>query len=544
MWKGEGFLGNREKGIGKKSVALATESPRFCQRQNHPPLTSNVIKLRGTRLHRNVGSSFFIIIWKKHLTNRQKCAAFLLSADNKKALVIRSVPALNYKEVCKVLDRIKLVKRKMDESLAELCALSQLFAKQPGRDFSRVRKLSFSKVISFLLAMEGKTLTAELLNQFGCFPDTASAAALVQQRSKIIPEAFSTLFCFFVQKTQPFQFFKGFRLFAADGSDIQIPNNPEHARSHYPGINGQSPYNLLHLDALYDLCQHTYQDASLVADRDANEAAALCRMVDRSPVEKAIVIADRGYEGYNLLAHIQEKGWKFLIRTKDIGKSGGIASGLQLPDAEEFDLFVDLSLTKKQTNEVMEKCRRKNEFRRIPSNTNFDYLPKTNRKHNPAVFYHLPFRFVRFKISEGIYETVVTNLDPEDFPPHVLRELYAMRWGIETSFRELKYTVGLLHFHAKKVEHIYQEVFARLIMYNFTELITSPVISHKADCKYAYRANFTAAVHVCRQFFLGNVSPPNVEAVIRRNISPIRPGRSKPRNFTAKRPVSFTYRIA
>ena len=490
------------------------------------------------------GLVFFIIIWKKHLTNRQKCAAFLLSADNKKALVIRSVPALNYKEVCKVLDRIKLVKRKMDESLAELCALSQLFAKQPGRDFSRVRKLSFSKVISFLLAMEGKTLTAELLNQFGCFPDTASAAALVQQRSKIIPEAFSTLFCFFVQKTQPFQFFKGFRLFAADGSDIQIPNNPEHARSHYPGINGQSPYNLLHLDALYDLCQHTYQDASLVADRDANEAAALCRMVDRSPVEKAIVIADRGYEGYNLLAHIQEKGWKFLIRTKDIGKSGGIASGLQLPDAEEFDLFVDLSLTKKQTNEVMEKCRRKNEFRRIPSNTNFDYLPKTNRKHNPAVFYHLPFRFVRFKISEGIYETVVTNLDPEDFPPHVLRELYAMRWGIETSFRELKYTVGLLHFHAKKVEHIYQEVFARLIMYNFTELITSPVISHKADCKYAYRANFTAAVHVCRQFFLGNVSPPNVEAVIRRNVSPIRPGRSKPRNFTAKRPVSFTYRIA
>ena len=29
MWKGEGFLGNREEGIGKKSVALATESPRL-----------------------------------------------------------------------------------------------------------------------------------------------------------------------------------------------------------------------------------------------------------------------------------------------------------------------------------------------------------------------------------------------------------------------------------------------------------------------------------------------------------------------------------
>ena len=29
MWKGEGFLGNSEEGIGKKSVALATESPRL-----------------------------------------------------------------------------------------------------------------------------------------------------------------------------------------------------------------------------------------------------------------------------------------------------------------------------------------------------------------------------------------------------------------------------------------------------------------------------------------------------------------------------------
>ena len=174
----------------------------------------------------------------------------------------------------------------------------------------------------------------------------------------------------------------------------------------------------------------------------------------------------------------------------------------------------------------------------------FDYLPRTNRKHDPSMFYKLPFRIVRFEITEDTYETVVTNLDAQFFPPKELKKLYAMRWGIETSFRELKYTVGLLHFHAKKVEYIYQEVFARLIMYNFTELITSPVIIQNADAKYAYRANFTVAVHVCRQFFLGNVSPPDVEAVIRRNVSPIRPGRSRPRNMTVKHAVSFIYRVA
>ena len=81
-------------------------------------------------------------------------------------------------------------------------------------------------------------------------------------------------------------------------------------------------------------------------------------------------------------------------------------------------------------------------------------------------------------------------------------------------------------------------------MYNFTELITSPVITHKADNKYVYKANFTVAVHVCRQFFLGNVSPPDVEAVIRRNVSPVRPGRSRLRISSVKHTISFTYRVA
>ena len=63
-------------------------------------------------------------------------------------------------------------------------------------------------------------------------------------------------------------------------------------------------------------------------------------------------------------------------------------------------------------------------------------------------------------------------MDEDAFPPSELKKLYAMRWGIETSFRELKYTVGLQHFHAKKTEFVHQEIFARLTMYNFYELIS------------------------------------------------------------------------
>ena len=54
-----------------------------------------------------------------------------------------------------------------------------------------------------------------------------------------------------------------------------------------------------------------------------------------------------------------------------------------------------------------------------------------------------------------------------------------MRWGIETSFRNLKHTLGLLHLHAKKVEFVLQEIFAKLTMYNFCELITQSVVRHR-----------------------------------------------------------------
>ena len=75
-------------------------------------------------------------------------------------------------------------------------------------------------------------------------------------------------------------------------------------------------------------------------------------MVDRSDITNALIIADRGYESYNLMAHIQEKGWKFLIRIKDISSSG-IASGLELPDSDEFDLFCPIQLTRRRKTETI-----------------------------------------------------------------------------------------------------------------------------------------------------------------------------------------------
>ena len=49
--------------------------------------------------------------------------------------------------------------------------------------------------------------------------------------------------------------------------------------------------------------------------------------------------------------------------------------------------------------------------------------------------------------------------------------LYGLRWGIETSFRELKHVLGAKNFHAKEREYIEMEIWARLILYNFAQLL-------------------------------------------------------------------------
>lgn len=265
-------------------------------------------------------------------------------------------------------------------------------------------------------------------------------------------------------------------------------------------------------------------------------------MVDRTNIPSAIVLADRGYESYNCFAHIQEKGWKFLFRIKD--GAGGMVSGLDLPDTDEFDVYFDMHLTRKQTNEMKELLKNRNQYKKLKATHDFDYLPVKNKKLIPVKPYFLPFRIVRFKLTDTTVETILTNLDSDKFPPEELKRLYAMRWGIETSFRKLKYTIGLLHFHAKKVEFIHQEIIARMIMYNFTELIISHVVTENKNRKYAYQANFSTAVHICRQYFCENVSPPAVETLIARLILPIRPGRSLPRNLSLRKATNFYYRVA
>ena len=165
------------------------------------------------------------------------------------------------------------------------------------------------------------------------------------------------------------------------------------------------------------------------------------------------------------------------------------------------------------------------------------------KKAIPMQPYYLSFRVVRFKLTEDSYEVLLTNLSEDEFSVVDLKELYAMRWGIETSFRDLKYSLALSYFHSKKTENIPQEVFARLTMHNFAELITSHVVVKQKSRKHLYKINFAAAVHICRNFFLKNISPSDVKALLLMHLLPVRHWSANLRRGSPRAAPSFTYRI-
>jgi hypothetical protein len=432
------------------------------------------------------------------------------------------------------------VKSVLEQNIDNLFINKNKYCYNPDKDFTRTRKLGFKEVIKLLITMEGGTLNSELLKHFDYSPDAALSSAFVQQRHKIKENAFVDLFNNF-NNSFPFdKTFMGYRLIACDGSDFNIYSNPNDSSTYYqtsPDIKG---YNMMHLDACYDLCNRRYTDVIVNPGQEFNEPGAMVTMMERyAGPRKTIFIADRGYESYNIFAHAVENNLKFLIRVKDRNSSGmlkGYAD--ELPETDEFDVNIERVFTRGWTKE---RLAHPEKYKIIPSRGTFDYLK--SKKDT----YVMGFRVLRFKISDGSYECIITNLPREEFDLPTVKRLYGMRWGIETSFRELKYAIGMTAFHSRIVPFVRQEVFARIIMYNFCEIITTHTIVERENLKYEYHVNYTMAIILCRKYVMAKKDSPalEIEKLLRRYIQPIRPGRKDRRKVVKNQPsVSFIYRVA
>lgn len=434
-------------------------------------------------------------------------------------------------------------------SIELICSDISKYSVNPDSDFIRNRKISPQTLISYLVSQGSSSTMVEMLDFWGLNTAMPGSSALNQQRQKLKPDALEAVFHHFnssVMELLPSALIDDhYRFLAADGSTCTYFSTPSFSSNDYycsPGNSIRGVYSM-HLNAFFDLTTHTYTDALIQPVHFKNEFGAFCDIVDRHVVlegRKNVYIGDRGYCSYNNMAHVIEQKQCFLFRTKDI-HSKGLVANFSFPDEEAFDIDVSVTLVRSQSKKVSVESNTDKRF--IDQQTTFDYID-----YGSYNTYKLSFRIVRFPVSESTYECIVTNLPRDEFPAERIKELYHTRWGIESSFRKLKYTIGLSNFHSYKPQYIEQEIWAKLLAYNITETLINCTVVEKQDTKHEYKVNFTIAAHICRVFLRLTTEKDHydVMSLLQRELIPIRNERRYPRLQTAhfRKPRYFIYRAA
>ena len=429
----------------------------------------------------------------------------------------------------------KLVGRLMSD-IGAVAADIQGYVRRPGADFTRTRLIGAGDVIRALVCMGAGTLGRELADGWLDAPSPPSAPAFCQARAKIEPEALRQLLLRFSPDAPARPMPGGLRLAAVDGTEVVMQRNPRDAETYNARGNGRGGrgYNSVYATALLDMGRGRFLDAVAQPGPAKDEHAAFRELADRCDPELTLV-ADRGFASYNGLAHCAERGVGFVVRLTD-AFAAALLGADGLPDGADEDVELLLSRSRRAG------LRAEPGYRFVSAHTRFDYLGGAGSS------YRLRLRVVRLDVGGGRFENLATSLPREAFGPEELGGIYALRWGIETAFRDLKHSIGLARLHSAGFRGAAQEVYARMVLYNFCSAMAALAQlivdgSPRGGLKHPYAVNFAAAVRACRAELWPRAGP--ADGLLERiaaNVCPVRPGRSFARHRRLWSPGNYAYR--
>lgn len=336
-------------------------------------------------------------------------------------------------------------------------------AKVHPSDFTRRRKMSFVQYILFILQKTGRSLQAAL-NTFrqsmGAEPGDYSKQAFSKGRLRIRPEAIRQLFDFTVQEFYThadFQTYEGFRVLAIDGTKLNLPNTAELEEAFGAQATcGASQVQAL-VSGLYDIQNKVMVDvciSSCFSSERTHAAEMIQRLKDR-PDLKNLIVMDRGYPSAELLHLLQNEGHAYVVRC-----------------CTEFIRGMKLS---------GDDCVIEHRFART--------------KNQP-----LKLRVVKVFLPGGKVEILATNLLSEAFSAEKLAQIYRMRWGIETSYDNLKNKLYVEDFSGTSKTAVLQDFYATMFLWNLTGMLAFELeedieAQHRSEKnKNEYRLNISMVI--------------------------------------------------
>jgi len=293
----------------------------------------------------------------------------------------------------------------------------------------------------------------------------------------------------------------GYRVWAMDGSKMQLPSDPKLVAEFGTAGRGGSAATA-QSSCLYDVLNDFIADALLEPMQTDERSLALRHLHHLRGMDsfaKELVILDRGYPSAALFKAFQEAGVRFLMRVR-----------------KKFSLDID----------------------RMPLGDR-QYVLTGNGEA-------ISVRVIKFLLPSGEIETLITDLFDKRMSVSGFKALYFKRWPVETKFGELKHRLEIENFSGRTKEAILQDFYISAFLSNMITVAaneTQPIIdSLQADSgnKYEYKVNRSHAVGVFKDRFIRMLIEPNKRKAKREyeriihlltyHLTPIRPDRSVPRN--------------
>ena len=398
--------------------------------------------------------------------------------------------------------------------------------KKREKDFSRNRKLTPKDLILFTLNNRGKTTKMELYDFTQEYNiDEVSAPALLKQREKLNEDIFKelnkeSLIRFYGEFPQEVKTYKGNILAAIDGSDCEVPNTKT-TRERYKSINSKDDERVarIKLSNCYDVINGYVLDTEIAEYKHWEIDLAIKHIKTTSYITEyfpIIYVMDRGYFSLATMYHFINDGTKFIIRlNKNFLK-------LEQESMQSDDEIVEI---KYQYDRIRAYKNKDEEF--------YNYYKNGNT---------ISLRFVNIKLSTGEIETIMTNIGEDELSIEDINKIYKLRWGIETSYHELKESMQVTNISSSKDTIIKQEIYSQMTVYNIIRSITNDLNSQIEQAKYKHpmKTNFNMAVGFVKRFLLkiliekDNKKRKELSEVlfenILKNLIPIRDGRKYPRD--------------
>ena len=307
----------------------------------------------------------------------------------------------------------------------------------------------------------------------------------------------------------------GLRVKVVDGSSTSLPDTAKNQRA-YPQPGGQKPgcgFPLVKLVGVFSLATGVLLDYAK-GNKHQHELNLLQRLMDQFKTGD-LVLADRGFNSYTLLALLRLRGAHSLFR---------------LHQRRPADLRQGKRLGKNDRLMVWTKPWAWQRPR---------YLSKAIWKRIPA---ELSVRVVRFTLAVPGFRVqsvtlVTTLLDPVAYPAEELARLYARRWQIELWFRDVKTSMGMEALRCKSPQLAHKELEMFFIAYNLIRVGMAQA-SAVSEVPLA-RLSFKGTVDALRQFSIAIARArsrkkqqqlmTDLLEIIARDQVPERPGRREPR---------------